>query len=112
MNLHIPPLGEELVLAQDWSFTLHNEHRNEGLVRFLKLTMPKDKHGYYDRNATLPVTLPAGTKLTIRRYYIRLGQKAFDSVTFTAKMGKSSPRFWAKLADANKIAFASTKDPS
>ena len=106
MNLFIPPLGAELTLASNWTFTLHNEHRNEPLIAGLKLTMAQDARGYYDRNATLPVTLPTGTVLIVRRYYVRAGQKAFDSVTFSTKIGKRSCRFWVKLTDANRIELA------
>lgn len=105
MNLFIPSLGDKLILMSDWSFTLHNEHRNMALLRALKLKMPTDKDGFYDSKAALPVTLPAGLELTVRRYYIRLGQRAFDSMTFSAKIGKTNVRFWAKLADVNYIEF-------
>lgn len=105
-KLSIPSLGTELTLAKDWTFTLHNEYRNDALIAALKMKMPTCPRGYYDRNASLPVTLSVGTVLTVRRYYIRLGQQAFDSVTFSAKIGKKSHRFWVKLADANNIELA------
>lgn len=104
-QLHIPPLGGELVLAKDWTFNLFAEHRNMGLFQALKIKEPRDKNGYYDPKLSTPVTLPAGTLLIVRRYYIRQGMTNFDSVTFSAKIGKKQHRFWAKLADANKIEF-------
>lgn len=87
-KLFIPPLGATLTLAKDWSFTLHNERRNDGLVNHLKLKMPRCKDGFYDYKAKMPVTLPAGSELIVRRYYIRLGQSAYDSVTFSVKIGE------------------------
>lgn len=111
--LHIPTLGAELTLAADWAFDLYAEHRNAGLVDHFNPPYPRRKNRDGDDigidwygNLHAPVTLPAGTVLTVRRYYIRLGQSAFDSVTFSAKIGKRSHRFWVKLADANRIVLA------
>ena len=107
MNLHIPPLGEKLVLVSDWTFDLYQEYRNTAAAKHFKAVYATDERGYYNHKAPpFKVTLAVGTELTIRRYYIRLGQKDFDSVTFSAKIGKKSIRFWVKLADANKIEFA------
>ena len=116
-TLHIPPLGAELTLATDWTFELYLERRNSGLIEALKMISqyPKRKWGGGDlapdwsANLHVPATLPAGTVLTVRRYYIRLGQAAFDSVTFSAKIGKKSHRFWVKLADANSIQLATNE---
>jgi hypothetical protein len=109
-TLHIPPLGTELTLAADWTFTLYDEHRNSALFAGLKLKFPVDARGHRQcwgaNMLSVPATLPAGTVLTVRRYYIRLGQGAFDSVTFSARIGKKSHRFWVKLADANRIQLA------
>lgn len=63
------------------------------------------------------MTFRAETELTIDRYYIRQGHAHFDSVTFrtncwvsalgdplfSASRKLKSLRFWAKLADVNKI---------
>jgi hypothetical protein len=61
------------------------------------------------------VTLPAGTVLTLDRYYIKHGANDFDSITFRlpkpkgrVKKGDPVPpsgRFWCKLRDANRIEF-------
>jgi hypothetical protein len=110
-QLFIPPLGKELTLAADWQFNLHFEDRNRTMLAALKIQWPRGKNDSQIwegelRDRPAKATLPAGTLLTVRRLYIRLGQKAFDSVTFSAKVGKKSHRFWVKLADANKIVFA------
>jgi hypothetical protein len=39
MNLYIPEIGDELILSEDWTFTLHREHRNMSLGNYL---------GYYN----------------------------------------------------------------
>ncbi|WKZ86281.1 hypothetical protein N5B55_04845 [Ralstonia pickettii] len=104
-RLFIPPLGSELILAADWTFSLFAEYRNTALFKALKLKEPRDKYGCYDPNLSAPVALPAGTTLFVRRYYIRQGMKGFDSVTFSAKIGKKQHRFWVKLEDANRMEF-------
>jgi len=112
MQLHIPPLGAKLTLASDWTFELYLEYRNGAMIEAMKIHFDKRKFGdgemYLDWNTNQhkPATLPAGTELIVRRYYIRLGQSAFDSVTFSVKVGKKSHRFWVKLADANNIELA------
>jgi hypothetical protein len=61
--------------------------------------------------AVMDITLPAGAILRVDRIYIRHGAEAFNSVSFyvkecpgltTGKKGKGL-RFWAKLADVNKM---------
>lgn len=94
MNLFIPPLGTEVVLAEPWTFLLHSEYRNFDALEYFKL---------YARAESHEVTVPEGTVLKIDRIYIRKGNKDFDSVTFFMKGTKKRVRFWAKLADVNKI---------
>ena len=50
-------------------------------------------------------TLKKGTILEIDRIYIRKGAADYSSITFRIKGGKTSPRFFAKLEDVNKIVF-------
>jgi hypothetical protein len=81
--------------------------------------LPKESYEIHGRSCH-PLTLPAGTLLTIDRIYIRKGQESFDSVTFWLKAKlvpitingrplKKSVRFWAKLDDVNMIQFAEGK---
>lgn len=114
--LYIPPLGTELTLANDWTFNLHNEYRNETLIAALAVQFPKVS--YWDQNKQFhSVTLPAGLPLKVDRIYIRSGQSGFDSMTFSvlAKHVKNRSwpnsrisgglRFWTSLEDANKLEF-------
>ena len=125
MKLYIPTIGDEIILDEDWTFTLHNEHRNESLFYFLGIEKEiYTKFNAWDTNRpfevfsfkTQEVKLPKNTKLIIDRIYIRNNQKEFDSITF--KMSKDvkatiprsnirpkriTPRFWVRLSDANKI---------
>ena len=128
MKLMIPPLGARIRLIVDWSFDLHYEQRNEnvfelfGAFAHLKGTVagyagdaypPLHRIDEADKEPAR-VTLPAGTLLTIDRYYIRNGAGDFDSVTFALpsqplpgySFGKKrASRFWAKLEDVNEIEF-------
>lgn len=112
MKLHIPPLGAVLTLASAWTFDLWDEYRNDAMISALKVKMPEPPRGTYSRNGfvSAPATLPAGTELIVRCYRIRLGQGAADRVTFSAKIGKKSHRFWVKLADANNIELEKDDD--
>lgn len=111
---YIPTIGERIKLVQDWTFTLYDEYRNEGMIEVLGL-----KHDYWSRGAKNlgEVTLPAGTVLTVSRIYVRSGLKDYDSVTFIVnKKGCPDPRiansktgkqirFWVKLNDINGTFF-------
>lgn len=102
-NLFIPPLGTKITLGADWYFALHDEYKNGAMIRALK-ALPSDR--FCDEKNFAWVSLPAGTVLTLRTYRIRLGQAASDRVTFTAKVGKASHRFWVHLKHANLIDVA------
>lgn len=121
-SLFIPTIGTVLILAEDWSFPLHEERRNHLFSENFNLGYRQWARTW---NGELPpqtktVTLPKGTQLKIARLYIRNGgadMKEFDSVTFSCnahlkgKSAKGAPkgRFWAKLDDVNRILF---EDPS
>ena len=121
--LFIPALGTEVVLAEDWTFTLHKESRNSGFAEGLDIAERRVQvhAGSYQDNGTTEtyryttkhtvwpaqaksweVTLAAGTVLRMERIYIKQNQGRFDSVTFR-DVGRSHRhgRFWVKLADAN-----------
>lgn len=102
----VPSIGAKLVLANSWTFTLYDEYRNSSLIS----AMGKDSQRSYGSADSLgPVTLEAGTKLTVDRIYIRRGISSFDSLTFRIaesadpRFKKKGIRFWAKLKDVNKI---------
>lgn len=116
MMLFIPEIGTELTLAEDWTFPLHFERRNEPLGKLLNLQPPNSNdrysRGWWQPDQSTPVTLPAGTILKVDRIYIRKSSwgedaSAFSSLSFFALMPgfKKKGRFWAKLADVNRIQF-------
>ena len=104
MNLFIPDIGTRLKLTEDWKFVLQPEHRNEKLFKNLGRS--------YSEQKKLLVTIPKETILTVRRLYIKQGQAAFSSVTFTITK-KSCPnnrnlessKFWSSIGDVNRIQF-------
>jgi hypothetical protein len=109
MKLNIPSIGDKLILASDWKFTIHMEYRNRSL---LEVMVPEEwKNAKYSRygESVCECTLPKGIELTIERIYIRKGMKEFDSVTFRAKdpnkTKSKSYRFWVKLVEANRIDY-------
>jgi hypothetical protein len=109
-SLYVPEIGDQLTLAQDWTFGLHYEYRNEKLWAALGLARPV--HSLWGHPpVTAPVTIPAGTVLTVDRLYIRKGAAAYSSLTFNIPKGRNpghplaGTRFWAKLADVNRLLF-------
>lgn len=122
-KLHIPRLGDKIVLAEPWTFTLWNESRNQPLKDWLGLPtdweslkpLLTNADSWWASRFTKPVTLPAGTELTIRRLYMRQSARDFDSITFTAMLLPRTPpalgkvakpkavRFWSKLDEVNTM---------
>jgi hypothetical protein len=119
--LNIPSIGTELVLEEDWTFTLHSESRNDkfwqNYVRvhpeqpgIMNQEATKNEWGWIDRRKdhNIDVILPKGTVLKVSRIYIRNGLDRFDSITFTASkcpIKGVKGRFWVKLEDANTIRY-------
>lgn len=120
MQLNIPTIGDAFVLAEDWTFHLERESRNDALT---KHTPWFKKWGHLRHESWTKfhlaledatpedylVTLPAGTVLKVERIYIRSSFRGFDSVTFRAnpndRKATHRGRFFAKLADVNKAVF-------
>lgn len=106
-RLFIPPLKTELELADDWTFKLYKEHRNEKLIKAFADPSPLDDKWYWWTNwETQDVTLWVETVLIVDRIYIKQNQPTYDSITFRVKSSpqfEGKPRFWAKLSDVNKM---------
>ena len=99
--LPLVPLNTVFTLTEDWTFQLHYEHRNTDFASNCRRRWQKPKN-YRDDPEPLSMTLPVGTKLTLKRIYIRQGGDLYDSVSFWCNKGaKTGPRgrFWVKLQD-------------
>ncbi len=113
-KMFIPSIGFQFQLTEPWTFTLHNESRNESLWLLLNRAR-RDGDGWRSAYVdAFDVTLPVGTILRVDRMYIRKGAAEYDSVTFYLNnyqilnapgVKKGALRFWAKLDDVNKIVF-------
>lgn len=107
-RLCVPKIGDTLTLIEGWNFLLHYERRNRSLAEKMGLSPPGSEDKYWGwrnaQSATL-VLLPADTELKVDRVYIRGGASVeFNSLTFRVKNGPyKGCRFWAKLADVNKM---------
>ena len=106
-QLQIPHLGQKLVLVAPWTFPLHKERRNDEFQQRLGLDDPDPINTWEGYGThTWVVTIPMGVVLKVDRIYITRNAD-FNSVTFRiVRQGKSDRfigRFWAKLADVNRI---------
>ena len=109
MKIHIPDIGDTLILTSDWTFSLYYEHRNSDLWEHF--FNKKFSYGNTEEHET--VKLETGSKLTVDRIYIRKGTKDFSSVSFLLDIlekkrpfGEKGMRFWAKLEDVNRMEAA------
>lgn len=118
MKIWIPKCGDEVRLDQDWTFTLHPEHRNADFCAAISgapRTGPRysAKSAYQEKD----VTFDAGCHIVFDRIYIRQDSGDYTSVTFIIKKHPKhefiGERFWVKLPDANKIdaTFLSEDNP-
>lgn len=106
----VAPLGTQLRLTQDWTFTLKHEGRNSALHK--ALNTPEREWDMATRRYTTPdpiITLPAGTVLKLDRIYVRKGVGDYDSLTFylnpKAPKGVTKGRFFAALSDCNNMEY-------
>jgi hypothetical protein len=107
MKLYIPDIGDVIKLSSPWTFNLHYEHRNDGLLEYFGF-----KTGWgMNADQYEKVTLPLGVELKVDRIYIRKGAGSFSSLTFYAQNlpnHKGSVKFWSKLRDINRIETETT----
>jgi len=126
-SLMVPDISTELKLEEDWTFPLHYESRNEGLIQCVRDDFDRRDlwgHRGHSKPGPIETTLTAGTILRVSRIYIRQGSgmAKFSSLTFNIVKGqgavrwrkgvkglgehdfrKRGERFWAKLADVNTM---------
>ena len=119
-SLFIPTIGDVLILARDWTFMLHEEHRNYKFAEDnFKLSFEKWPRVWYhseNPSQSFPAVLPVGTHLKVDRLYIRgttENDRKYDSISFycnihlksgsKAAQGQIRGRFWAKLLDVNTM---------
>lgn len=115
--MYIPTVGDEITLAADWTFSLYNEYRNEGMIKFTfpgaefdwKLTkLPSGEVSQYGSKMA-EVVLPKGAVLKIDRIYIRKGAKDYDSVTFILQ---SIPKKDIEVPEERSIYDKNAPNPS
>lgn len=93
---------------------VNQEMRQEGVHRWTEgyaERMPR-LWEQWERAMIIPVTLPAGTELTVDRIYIRKGVSSYSSLTFhltktthPVLAAKGRRRFWVKLDQVNRMEF-------
>lgn len=123
MQMFIPEIGTVITLAEDWTFKVVNEARNQSLAKLMQDPHAADYYhpfgtkendefgvsssGYYRRIPIDPgtYTFKTGTSMEVDRIYVRKGNEDFSSVTFKARVGNKVVRFFAHLNDVNKIVF-------
>lgn len=112
MRFYVPEIGDTLWLAEDWSFPLYEERRNDTLLSVIVPNYKETKfRNWRERrfNEAHSCVMPAGTELIVARVYIRNGASDYSSLTF--RIGHCEhkawrkKRFWAKLSDVNRIEF-------
>jgi len=121
MNFYVPTIGDSIYLIEPWTFTLHQEGRNEGLAKRLAQCgqgdthtvstnsvlhkermasgnwedLGSDDHHWKDftwKNKTAEVVLPIGTQLKVDRIYIKSTYRDFDSITFRIGKCEANPK--------------------
>lgn len=137
-RLLIPEIGTILRLENDWTFDLHSERRNTGLINLIGETFKSD-WDWEQMGKKVPgpwkVTIRKGSLLTMDRLYVRKGAEKFSSLSFILRAdgeptisfdgkdfsckGKKNfqhfgitgvLRFWAKLADVNTLIVSAMEE--
>lgn len=112
-DFYFPRVGDRIVLAADWQFSLYSEERNKTALELINKTAPS--YGKpVPKNTCYDFMIPAGEELVIDRVYVKHNVCDYDSLTFRwkrtsvnakGKVAQKSIRFWAKLEDVNNIRF-------
>lgn len=119
MRMYVPACGDTIRTTSDWHFGLYGERRNDQLLAALGHTPSLDSWGHrcwpYRNLPRFDAVCPADTVLKIERVYVRAQSKSaetpdddYDSLTFRVMSSPSGTfigRFWAKLADVNRMEF-------
>lgn len=98
-KLYVPALGDQLTLAEDWTFHVVNAHQNCPLVEWMGLPLAGSYwNPPFGRSADrqpieskVDCMLPKGTILKVGRIYIRQGAPTYNSLTFTI-VGQHIPK--------------------
>lgn len=117
-RVHIPDIGTQLTLAEDWTFKLQRESRNWEFWKKIN----GEASTWSQSHDTMSFTIPAGSVLKVDRVYIRKGSgygnfssitfylvsmpdSAFEAkaIPFAKKGNRAIGRFWAKLHDVNNM---------
>jgi hypothetical protein len=105
-KMYIPTVGAIFDLTKDWKVSIHNDYRNS---KFQDKVLGESDTGRRYNDPPTEITVPKGSRLKVKRIYVRQGKEEYDSVTFTlvkhATDKKIKASFWAKLNDVNKIEF-------
>jgi hypothetical protein len=135
MQFFIPEISTQIKLTESWIFRLYTEYRNNSIFEALgdnvknlkEIEIPSLKNNFYTfHQKCYEMFLQIGTVLTIKRVYVRQGQKDYSSVTFNLNdtthpflirhklknKKKICGTFWVKLCDANNIQCEVIKDTS
>lgn len=114
ISFFVPEISTNLKLAEDWTFELYGEYRNDKMLDLVGV----QHQGRWSPEGGwkhAPATIKYGATLTVDRIYIRKGAGDYSSLTFwlgkgavvtyqgTKYTSTKRIRFWAKLADVNKI---------
>jgi hypothetical protein len=110
-RLFIPSVGDIIELAENWTFDLYRESRNETFGERIGCVEPNPIPNMYPRKVWVDnldkyrITLDAHTPLKVARIYIKQGGADYDSITFSIPKMPGQPygRFWVKLRDVNRI---------
>jgi len=105
-RIHIPTVGDKLVLAEPWTFTLYYELRNKKMFEMAIPVKDREGGGYGKSGNSLQLTFPTGWELKVTRVYIRQGRPGYDSISFMCPYNGKNVRFWVKLQDVNKMIVA------
>lgn len=104
-------IGDEIELAENWTFNLVKEGRNDTFSKRYGVVWKILQDAQYEYNRVYEpaqVTLLKGMILKVSRVYIKNGQKDYESITFSLVPRDKDDlkgRFWVSLSEANKIVY-------
>ena len=106
LQLNLIQLNTEVELAEDWAYnhTVSWCYSDNTILEIAGATVPRNSDGSYRTGAVVPVVIPRGVRILIRKYDLNQGN-ANGCITVTIRMDGRSPKIKVTISEINKLKY-------
>lgn len=105
-QMNIIPLNTEVELAEDWTFDFVVAwwSGDQSILDLVGAIVPLDADGNYVSGSVVPVVIPQGVRILIRKYDLNQGN-INGKVTVTIRLLGRSPKVKLPISEINKLSY-------